>query len=898
MNEVDTILDLRIKDRRKERNTSEDERIAQGYHLLQGVVRLSEANPHSIFLPISMMAPLEQTVADVLRATFGKLILPDFRVGLEDKGRDLFDWNKNPLADTDEDEGIARPVLERSPHYQALEAFAKEYRQFVDNYFRYVSLARDDAGDINDLVELGSYLTGHRNMGKIEVPDLPYGQALRAAAAGPVDCAPFRGLVEQRARRLLTGFGSSWFGDENPVRVSENNFTDQWTLLSGSRDASLRDLVGSMKTLTQAVSTWAAIGGRSGELRLPVLDQAPFKMLESPELCLELRPDLSDAINRVGAMRTGLTSSLVAIAAEPFGPLLERDDKGLKLGERLQMLKSALDDLSSQDFWGALPRAEEAVLPARPTWRPEAIDHTTALFDSFDRYRGAAFADFESAFRRQLVTDLSADVARSLSTKLSFDATQGEALPSESAALLTEVSRLGALLTKLGKLVPFFEAGHAPFARELVTALAAEASDALQRLEREAAVHHPYVFARQSDFLVSAWADTQSGSPAPAEGLKRWSGFVDEQRESLRRYAAQADPLVRFLTTARAAPALTRRWSGIVDDVANYDQKLAGNGLGALDGFLRDVVPVLVPERDCGGGGAISTARSAGYLGTVRNELFDDVLKRCRDLARSSLQSRYAAIARSFNQLLAGRFPFSQSLEGTREAAPTDLGEFLRLYDRQDGRSLLQQIQGRSCGDEASLFVSRLDGLYPVLSSVRELQTLALDLLPEFRVNRDREVGGNQIAQWQLDVGRQTFRDGEVAKAGRWVSGDPVRLALRFARDSPSRPVGAPGRARPAADRAALFDYQGAWALFGLLAAGRPAPADLAGLRDTSPNTLAFDIPVERDAGQPPLGTTALLSPLFRVYIRVRVFQPGKTDPLTIGEFPVRAPADLSCPAR
>ena len=357
------------------------------------------------------------------------------------------------------------------------------------------------------------------------------------------------------------------------------------------------------------------------------------------------------------------------------------------------------------------------------------------------------------------------------------------------------------MLSKLGKLVPFLEAGHAPFARELVTALAAEASDALQRLEREAAVHHPYVFARQSDFLVSAWADAQSGSPTPAEGLKRWGGFVDEQRDSLRRYAAQADPLVRFLTTARAAPALTRRWAGIVEDVANYDQKLAGNGLGALDGFLRDVVPVLVPERDCGAGGAAATARSAGFLGTVRNELFDDTLKRCRDLARSSLQSRYAAVARSFNQLLAGRFPFSQNVDGTREAAAADLGEFLRLYDRQDGRSLLQQIQGRSCGDDAALFLSRLDALYPVLSPARELQTLALDLLPEFRVNRDREVGGNQIAQWQLDVGRQTFRDGEVAKAGRWVSGDPVRFALRFAKDSPSRPIGArrpgPSRRRP-----------------------------------------------------------------------------------------------------
>ena len=61
----------------------------------------------------------------------------------------------------------------------------EEYRLFVDNYFRYVALARDDAGDINDLVELGGYLTGRTNMGRVQVPDLPYGQALREASARP-----------------------------------------------------------------------------------------------------------------------------------------------------------------------------------------------------------------------------------------------------------------------------------------------------------------------------------------------------------------------------------------------------------------------------------------------------------------------------------------------------------------------------------------------------------------------------------------------------------------------------------------------------------------------------------------------------------------------------------------
>jgi len=162
----------------------------------------------------------------------------------------------------------------------------------------------------------------------------------------------------------------------------------------------------------------------------------------------------------------------------------------------------------------------------------------------------------------------------------------------------------------------------------------------------------------------------------------------------------------------------------------------------------------------------------------------------------------------------------------------------------------------------------------------------------------DRESGGNQIAQWQLDIGRQIYRDFDQAKAVRWVSGDPIRLTLRFAKDSPSRPLIAPGRVRSAGDRAVAFDFQGTWALLGLAAMGRPAAADLAGARDAAPNTLVFEIPVERDPQQPQLASAPPPPPVFRVYVRVRVFQPGKTDSLAIGEFPVRAPAELSCPAR
>src|SRR5262249_61034030 len=134
---------------------------------------------------------------------------------------------------------------------------------------------------------------------------------------------------------------------------------------------------------------------------------------------------------------------------------------------------------------------------------------------------------------------------------------------------------------------------------------------------------------------------------------------------------------------------------------------------GTLAVFLGDGLPVVVPSHDCGAGAGLGPVRAGGsFLIGVRNDLLDDVTKHCRELARTGIQARYAAIAQSFNTLLASRFPFTQSLDGMRDSPPADIPAFLRVYDRQDGRSLAAQLQARSCGEEPARFLRRVDALY------------------------------------------------------------------------------------------------------------------------------------------------------------------------------------------
>src|SRR5262249_34867715 len=158
----------------------------------------------------------------------------------------------------------------------------------------------------------------------------------------------------------------SWFGDHNPVRASEQRFVEQWKSMV-SEGTALSDLVEETNTLSQAVNTWAAIGARSGELRLPVLDQSPFKAIASNGLCEELRPNLSPVIGQIAAQRDNLSGTLLVARVEPFGPLLDKGERGLVLGDGIARLKASFDDLQSHDFRTALPSIEgEMTLPPRP----------------------------------------------------------------------------------------------------------------------------------------------------------------------------------------------------------------------------------------------------------------------------------------------------------------------------------------------------------------------------------------------------------------------------------------------------------------------------------------------------------------------------------------------------
>jgi type VI secretion system protein ImpL len=180
------------------------------------------------------------------------------------------------------------------------------------------------------------------------------------------------------------------------------------------------------------------------------------------------------------------------------------------------------------------------------------------------------------------------------------------------------------------------------------------------------------------------------------------------------------------------------------------------------------------------------------------------------------------------------------------------------------------------------IFVSFLSGQPDALP--------AFDIVPEFRVNRDREINGNQIIDWGLQAGAESFHYPDPQRTGRWNFGEPVKLTLRWAKNSPQQPAAPPADNASLNDLTLTFEYRDSWSLLRMVLLHHAASNDFARLVDPDPQTLVFSV-----ANSP---ATNLAQPendvspqQTKVFIRIRLRPPGKPDNLRVNTFPTDAPS-------
>lgn len=868
---------------------------------------------------------LNPSLHGTLTRIFRDIVLDDFRVAIEDKGRRWLlaaqDWTA--------DRAPSGPNFQNRPRYRALARFAQAYPPFVDSYRRYDDLRRPDGtGTIASLAAISEHLDGTPL--KVQALGRPYARALRQATAAPIDCRIFedatsgQSLVAIEAEALLDEFRDWTFDERNPVRSAAGDFTKDWEgVTSGSGDPQdLANLIKHTTELSTAASAWATLDTAFTNQPLTLFQQAPFTpRAAGPALCRGLLwPELGDKLRDVSQLKDSLRGELLDIEVEPFGPLFTEDAAGLALADPVVALKKDLDTLQAQSFWAPPTnafgeRTAPWALPRFATWRVEDLDAAVKTADAFQSYRGPAFNTLGNASRGALLDLIEVQVADVVGTRLQRTAIAGSELPSDQAAMLEQIKVTGATVAKLAPIAPLLS--RSPDGATVLLAVDTQAATALAAVDREAARGYPWLFAwpRRAgtlDGLFGRWQNIRSTGPA-AEAPKLWEAAADEQRDAVVKLAEAARPFATYLIARRGQSDSALRWARISRDVTGYEQKLPDNGVSALDAFVRRGLPAMIPANACAAG-STGTARAIGeYFPALRDELAREGERQCR----IQIQRDYAAVVGVFNAQLRDRFPFVGSsspsfadrvraVQTRAEATPAAVKALLDVYRSVDGPIVTRFLESRATcsGDPALAFLQGVDSASALLASVADpalkTPTVVLDVLPEFRLAANPGTGGDHIAEWRIDVGAKSVRDPLLTPPAPlpWTYGDRVSLIVRFARDSPSVPV--PGAGLPLSDtnpddRTVRFDFTGNWAIFQLLL-GRTISreTDALLLRDAAPTVLAFDIPVQSDPAKPPLAQPSPASP-FEVFMRLGMSPRGKPEALGLARLPTRAPTTVAC---
>jgi type VI secretion system protein ImpL len=229
------------------------------------------------------------------------------------------------------------------------------------------------------------------------------------------------------------------------------------------------------------------------------------------------------------------------------------------------------------------------------------------------------------------------------------------------------------------------------------------------------------------------------------------------------------------------------------------------------------------------------------------------------------------------------------------EAEPEVIRTFYRLFDQRgpmDQTTLRSNFITDTAAAQALAFLQDMTAVRaffaPWLDGKGPPNRPSVDFAVDFRVNRASEQAGNQIIDWILEVGEQTFRATDSQRQGRWRFGDRIRLTLRWAKDAPLQPslAGTPPGVT-VTNQTVGYEYADRWALLTFI---RSHASVDAWQDDPAPHTLRFIV------GLTPRGVTngaadaQTAQAQARVFLRLSLTAGEQKDVLVVPRFPTLAP--------
>lgn len=902
--------------------------VDQAYNLVVSLAQMHAQGFSSWFMPWSWNDPIQEQVKERLAQSFSLVVLHATHDALGRRYQTLLEQSAAEISEVPPDatgEATAKSRLagfdartasegcggtaaidselltpSANPYYRSLRVYLGELTALEQHIALYNELRSRDAGSAQSLRSLVEYLSGRKLPPGLTFQNNAYFRtAVERARFKEIDnLQDDRKRARAAAESMTDSFLASWFGESALLTEAGcmNESVTRFERGDYGTPPDLRTLAGQIaamnRNLSQNSLEWLA---RPFSLEA----YPPLEQLKAPELQPVFGAD-SQFVERERLSGTAawekLRARLLALNA-PTGDVLESPSGGsIRVTSDIQTLGTNLAYLADLDFMG-VSQAPRVTPPQPPvTWDAAKLDEALKLNASWEKYDSqvlpTAPGSIQQAIRQAAVTSVGAGLA-----KTTLDARQ--TVPLNLAAAdrldlelknfndtLDRKKQLNAAGEKLGKAgLPLMTA--IDLYREAARLLAAINSELSSSL-------YSYDVAS-----LKNWDGSRPLSLAlyRAESSDTVAEAVTADHDRIQTLAQYADPLVRMLTGV-GLPAGDGRsailWAKLSADFKLYTEKKPGNPITALETFLKSDVDKISPGNRCQAG-APDPRGTDPFIANL-NSLRTDAESACLALVRN----RYVALADDFRQHLAGRFPFSTDVNAP-EADPADVTAFFNLLD-QSGPGLADSLTRlgnlnpaeNAPAQQAVTFLKALAHVRPLFATADEKSLPALDVGVQFRTNEDRETGGKRIIDWELSIGDQTYSYQMQPKTLRWHYGDPVTLALRYAKDSLEVPVSLPGETDAAiGDRRVVYQIRKDWSLLALLIEHAAAATDFDNPLAPTPNTVrlrfgnAAAYPGALPAGKKPVNTVVFAS----FTLQAPAAKEGAArSSIALSSFPVQAP--------
>lgn len=876
--------------------------------LLDNMSAIDFGSYGSVFVPSSWFDPRGRRVEKAMATAFSKVILESLRLELGERVQLLRDHAHDRFVNLAVAQGTSPLSIDAVPEYVQLRRYVGDMTTLEAKAQQLNRLCSSRGGTLDDLSDVISYLWGERLSSQYKARNEMYDRALLDASCMRFEPKMYAPDAQAAASELSHDAFNRLF-EESPFQARVAKLS-----------ASLQP--GGWPSGTNGAAAFAGLSTQMQELDRDLADpQIEWAFHEDlslgpnfQRLLAEMArseffgPELVGRIRAEGGQWLGHYQRSLATMDSPMtGPILTIADGRARrqLSPGTMLLKTALESFLGQGFVNQqrFDRQIQTHLLAgqRMGWDPALLEQATAVYQAYERFQSKTLSVFPPEMRGSIDQVARDNAGRQMVTLIAEGQTFDVVPPSVSATLEDDVrAGLARFQSEVGPVSESLDALTKVKAmdgrRDLAAAMSSEAYRLLTDVDRLLHDDEPYR-PRHRGF---DWWDG-NGSPSPAAWDMRDGADVPVYLETTRNRVTilarnYAAPLINWfvkagMTDRGDSRGLVTAWQGIIDDLRDYDAKKPGSSLAALEDYVTVSMAKVTPA-NCNAASLPNGYRpNRRYFSVRLQELSRQLGERCQQISVRDAGARYAELARYFNARLAGRYPFADAppARGEREADPEAVKGFYDLFDQS--QAVIRAVPTAAISDPAfapaRAFVAEMAAVRPLfapyLDSQKPNAAPALDVEASFRVLRDHEIDGDQIIGWTVTVGDQSVSNRDNKKKLHWVPGRPVRIALRWASDSPRIPVlSQTERGASLQDRTLTYEYTNQWSLLTALeqhtATSEPA------FKDAEPVTLAFRVQTQ------PVGSTKPLDDSARVFMRLSLLAPDSAKPLELPKFPSVAP--------